>query len=318
MNIVTGLSHEVNLEIFKIGEKISNHEKATGRRRVSGMPDPNHPPSPLRVGMIDYINGLVPDFDFCPEGVEKVYGVPSVLNTMLSKGELDFSPVSSMEYLLRPQDYRVIPGLCIASLGRTHTVGVFSQFSPQGWGGKRFYITGASLTSVYLFKVLCETYLKLDVETETRGLESLSSDDFTDLEANYDGILLIGDDVRRADSVLKSSYHDLGTLWAQFTGLPFVYALWLIRKDACLHHQDRVMDLIEKLKASIDSGLANLDLLYQGSEVSWDQQEFLRYFQDHMTYHFSNRELQGFERFQKDLVSIGVLSNPIAMDYFFS
>jgi chorismate dehydratase len=274
-------------------------------------------PSPiLRVGMIDYVNGLVPDYDFCSERFEKVYGVPSVLNSMLSEGKLDLSPVSSMEFLLRPDLYKVISDVCIASFGRTHTVGVFSPYPPKAWEGKRFCLTGASLTSVHLFKVICEVYLKIEVVTETRNLQPLGTQDLLALQKKYDGVLLIGDEVRLAASVMTFPYHDLGSLWAQLTGLPFVYALWLVRKDSCKFFKDEISCVVTQLRASISQGLANLSNLYRNSSISWKQEEFFRYFQECIVYRLSERELLGFERFQEDLLSLGVIPKLIPLNYF--
>ncbi|MBT3783925.1 menaquinone biosynthesis protein [bacterium] len=269
----------------------------------------------IRVGMINFTNGLIPDFDFPEKGFKKIYGIPYQLNELLRTGNLDLSPVSSMEYLLNPKLYKILPGICIASRSYAHTVGVFSDFAPEEWGGKRFLLTGSSLTSVYLFQVLCKKYLRCSIECVFQAPGEGDMEELFRSAGQYDGLLLIGDQVREFNRKNLLPYHDLCSLWHRFTGKSFVFALWLARADRCLSHLDFYSKIHSELVHSIESGLENLDAVFEKSQTSWDREEFLSYFQESMLYKLEKEELEGLKQFSLDLLECEFLKSSLEFDF---
>jgi len=259
---------------------------------------------------------MVPDFDFPEIGFEKIYGVPSSLNEMLRNGELDLSPVSSMEYLLNPHLYQVLPDICIASRDYANTVGVFSKYEPADWNGKRFFLTGYSLTSIYLFQVLSKLYLRCGVECVIPRPGDKLPTDLKSLASEFDGLLLIGDQVQELKSMNILPYHDLCSLWNHYTGKSFVFALWLVRKDCSRVWEGEIKRIQHGLSFSIQKGLENLDSLFQRSTGAWNREEFEEYFLHSMIYWLGTRELEGLRQFSRDLVRCDLIKNEPAIEFF--
>jgi chorismate dehydratase len=140
----------------------------------------------------------------------------------------------------------------------------------------------ASLTSVNLLKVLLAE----------RGLKA----DFTPL-MNYpdagfhDAVLLIGDP---AIEFLRAPHEhqiwDLGAAWSELTRLPFVYAVWALRRGA-----DTTV-LRKALRDAKAFGLETLD--YSIQHRSEFDLEFRRdYLSWHIHYHLGADEKRGLAKF---------------------
>ncbi len=143
---------------------------------------------------------------------------PTALCRQLAAGELDVALVSSFE-LLRNPIYTVVDGLAIASDGPVYSV-ILAHLAPLNIL-REVVVDPASETSVNLLRCLLGE----------RGLSPrfVSEGDVT-VEC---GRLLIGDQAIRfrEESDGRHRYFDLGEGWKEETGLPFVYALWLIRPE---------------------------------------------------------------------------------------
>jgi chorismate dehydratase len=176
----------------------------------------------LRIGEIQYANVYpifyylkkVPSQDF-----KFVRGVPSYLNKMLMEGCLDTSALSSITYARFQEHSLIIPEISISSIGKVKSVMLFSNLSKDKLKGAKVYLTDESGTSVILLKIIFKKFWDMDVV-------------FVNEESNADAFLYIG------DKALLSYYgndfsfkYDLGEEWYNYTGYPFVYALWLLNKD---------------------------------------------------------------------------------------
>jgi chorismate dehydratase len=185
----------------------------------------------VSIGHIEYANctpiftALSAHFD-CT-GYRFVTGVPARLNAMLRSGELDLSPSSSIEYALAHQDYCLLPELSISAIGPVKSVFLFSRVPIEELDGSLIGLSAESDTSVNLLKVLLSRMYGFHNTFER------TSQPLAEALAHYPGLLLIGDAALKGAAAL-GAYHvyDLGELWHRFTGLPFVFALWIVRRDA--------------------------------------------------------------------------------------
>jgi predicted solute-binding protein len=150
---------------------------------------------------------------------EVTFATPSALAGMLERGELDAALVSVTETLFDGR-YDVLDGLGIVSRGEVKSILVAHRGPIER--AREIYCDPASLTSVNLLRVLLAE----------RGLQPrfrpLPSYDFAALP---DYALLIGDaalDFGRASRA--HSIWDLGAAWHELTRLPFVYAVWALRR----------------------------------------------------------------------------------------
>ena len=214
----------------------------------------------LRVGRIPYINcfpvyGAV-DRGMVPLDADVVDGVPTTLNRMMAAGDLDVSVVSAVEYARDWERYLLLPDLAISCDGPVRSVMLFSDRPATQLGGQRVVVSRSSMTSVYLLQLLFEHVWRVRPEFVAGDAEAADLDAATDAPAAR---LVIGDAaLMLASGALKSPYafhYDLGTEWKAWTGLPFVFAVWVANRETAAPDALRVhAALIE----SRNWGLAHL------------------------------------------------------------
>jgi chorismate dehydratase len=203
----------------------------------------------LRIGRIAYLN-VAPYFHFLREegfSGEIVAGVPSELNTMLAGGVIDACPSSSFEYGVHSADYYLLPGHSISSIGPVHSVLLFTPGPLSELSGSLIAITGESATSINLLKVLLREFC---------GIEDVSfkipDGSVEELLSAGRSALLIGDRALSAARSCPAGFQitDLGALWYHFTGLPFVFALWILRRAAVDAFPEEIRRLATQLHES--------------------------------------------------------------------
>ncbi len=183
----------------------------------------------LKIGKIPYLN-LFPFFYYL-EGLKEpsfefIEAVPSELNKMLRKGEIDVSPSSSIEYLLNQDLYEIIEGHSVSSIGPVRSIILFSSLSIGELKNKTVLATDQSDTSVVQLKIIANIFLNLNIKIKRSNLP------LEDGLKVYPAYLLIGDEAMKKAFTNRIYYtYDLGELWHRYTGLPFVYALWTARKE---------------------------------------------------------------------------------------
>jgi chorismate dehydratase len=232
--------------------------------------------APFRVGSVRYLNAVP-----LTRGLEEevLFATPSKLAEMLQRDELDAALVSVTEVLFHDR-YEVLDGIAIASLGEVMSV-VLAHRGPIE-EAKVIYCDTASLTSVQLLRVLlAERGLKPE-------FKPLPGYDFANLP---DYALLIGDPA--LDFVRSKPEHgiwDLGEAWSEAMKLPFVYAVWALRRgieNSALRRQ---------LREARDFGLDTLDHIVR-SRTEYDldfRQDYLGW---HIHYHLGADEKRGLKKF---------------------
>lgn len=183
----------------------------------------------FRVGKVGYSNTL-PLF-YSLRGFELVEGHPSELVKKLRAGEIEAGIVSSAEYFFHPEEYFVLPKVSISSRGRVCSVLLLSKKPIEELRSVK--ITPSSLTSRYLLRYITKEIYGAEPQEVAEGEE---------------GLLLIGDEALSLKERYEFSY-DLGEEWFKHTGLPFVFALFLVRKDA---PKGRVCELHRGVKKSLE------------------------------------------------------------------
>ena len=203
----------------------------------------------LTVGYIPYLN-CVPYFHYlqdCGFSEELVSGVPSALNGMLQEGALDISPSSSFEYARHWQDYCLLPGHSISSIGKVDSVLLFSPVDLADLEDRQIAITGESATSINLLRVILKEFAQLK-----RFTDAVPDGPVEEVIKQGKPALLIGDRALRMATAPPEGIKvfDLGELWHQYTGLPFVFALWMIRKKALPEMERPIATLSDQLEKS--------------------------------------------------------------------
>ncbi len=224
----------------------------------------------LQIGRIDYLNmwhifHLLAQI--CPEGPDFHYvpDHPSKLNRDLAAGDLDISPSSSFEYLLHAEGYELLPGASICAEREVQSVLFLSPVPPQDlplWLVRNpgpICLTAASATSTALLKVLWRQKWGLpepEWATVAPGQGLSTGRPF----------LEIGNLALRHFVQPPAGYHiiDLATQWSDWTGLPFVFAVWIVRRDLPAPARKLLATLhkhIAVITAALDSHFAPLSRL---------------------------------------------------------
>jgi chorismate dehydratase len=241
--------------------------------------------APFRVGSVPYLNAAP-----LTAGIEHAvqFVVPARLAEMLRQNELDAALVSVAEVLFNDR-YDVLDGTAIGSMGAVFSVHLAHRRPLTEI--TEVYCDTASLTGVNLLRVLLA---ERGLKPEFRPLPGYEA------AIDCDAVLLIGD--RAIDFRLAPHPHqilDLGQDWQELTGLPFVYAVWAMRRE--IEHEP----LRRALLAARDWGLKSLpDIIRDHADYT---EEFRRqYFERHVRYGLGQREKAGIGKFIELLRKLGL------------
>jgi chorismate dehydratase len=181
--------------------------------------------SPIRIGAVNYLNTkpLICDLDELAPEVELVLDVPSRLADQLAAHELDVALIPVIEYF-RAGSYTIVPDIAIATRGPVLSVTLFSRVD---WTHiRRVALDTGSRTSAALTQIVLRKRYGVTPEVVPLPLDCGAE------EADADAVLLIGDRAMRACLPGFAHAYDLGQEWFDWTGLPFVYAVWAVREGA--------------------------------------------------------------------------------------
>jgi chorismate dehydratase len=220
----------------------------------------------LRVGRIPYIN-CYPVYGGIDRGVvtldaELVDGIPSTLNRLMARGALDISVISAVEYARDAARYLLLPDLAISCDGPVRSVMLFSRVPAASLSGRRVLVTRSSMTSVALLELLFEHVW--DARPSFVPADAEIADLARAEQPEHDARLIIGDAallLSSGTSDLARQYpyaYDLGAVWKEWTGLPFVFAVWVALRATPVEHS---LALHAQLIRSRDWGLAHLEEL---------------------------------------------------------
>jgi len=220
----------------------------------------------IRVGRIPYIN-CYPVYGAIDRGVvpmhgELVDGVPTELNRQMAAGTLDVSVISAVEYARDAKRYLLLPDLSICSDGPVRSVVLFSKRPASDLQGRRVLVSRSSMTSVALLELLLEHVW--DARPSFVPADAEIADLARAEQPEHDARLIIGDAallLSSGTSDLARQYpyaYDLGAVWKEWTGLPFVFAVWVALRTTPVEHS---LALHAQLIRSRDWGLAHLEEL---------------------------------------------------------
>ncbi len=261
----------------------------------------------LRIGQIGYAN-VTPIFttlmqNFPTASYQFVRGVPSHLNALLARGEIDLCPSSSIEYAKSPDSYYLLPDLSISSVGPVQSVLLFSRVPLNELDGCTVGLTTDSDTSVNLLRILMSRSYGLANRFERTSLPLNKA-----LET-FPAILLIGDAALRGNMAGEGKHvYDLGEEWFRFTGLPFVFALWIVRREAVEGKHGEVATLLSNLRAAKRIAYESYDAIAATCEEErWMGRERLVDYWRCISYDLSPFHVQGVKEFFRYAAEMGIL-----------
>lgn len=238
-------------------------------------------------------------------------GPPSHLNQLLVEGKIHAAPTSSILYARNQEDFLICPEIGTSSALEIHSVLLCSQKPIEQLDGCKIWLSQQSATSILLFKLLCQKYLKIKPE--------FTQDPFEQERCLAE--ILIGDQALAARHSGKWPYiYELDRLWREWQGLPFVFGLWTLRKDFITNNghiafaeyfQHLKTNLVE-LPNELDTALQNWQKEYQ---LPLDQ-KMCKDFLGRMDYILDDERIRSLQIFYDECFKADFLPQPVTLNFW--
>ncbi|MFO0814654.1 MAG: menaquinone biosynthesis protein [Gemmatales bacterium] len=178
----------------------------------------------IQIGAVTYLNTkpLIYQLEELAPDADLSLDLPSRLADQLAAGLLDVALIPIVE-VFRGTGYRILPDMAIASNGPVLSVTVFSKVPCSAI--RTLALDEGSRTSAALVQVLLRKRYGCTLETRPFLMDQPIE------ECDADAVLLIGDRAMKAALPGYPYSYDLGQEWTEWTGLPFVFAVWAARPD---------------------------------------------------------------------------------------
>lgn len=183
-------------------------------------------------GKVSYINSLPLFAAEVPDFIKIEEGVPSKMNFAVSQQGFDAALISRWTYTAAvAKNYKILPRFCIGGNGEIMSVKLFSKYPIEQLSDKKIFITDESGTSIRAFAFICEKKYHFDFfKNRTADIKTA------------DAVFLIGDAALAFDSSSFLYLYDLGAMWKDFVGIPFIYAAVVVKRE-CF---DKLSPILEK------------------------------------------------------------------------
>ena len=255
----------------------------------------------VRVGAVNYLNTkpLVYGLAERAPQVELAFDLPSRLADGLADGRFDVALIPSIEFFLGG-DYTIVSDACIACRGPVLSVKLFSRVPIERI--ESLALDEGSRTSVALVQILLQRRFALRPKLENLPIGA-SLDDVT-----ADAVLLIGDRAIHSPAGPWNEVWDLGDQWCRWAELPFVFAMWVARKDSDLD------ETAAALSAARDDGVAHLAEIaaHDSAPLGLTLPQCESYLRDNLHFYLGPREREGLELFYRSAVELDLA--PVGVD----
>jgi chorismate dehydratase len=228
----------------------------------------------VRLGIVSYLNtfpylyGLEKQLQG-DSSIQLCFGTPAELNKKMGQGALDIALLSSIELARHPDRYNSLPDFGIGVRETAGSVLLFSQVPLEQLKGKMIAVTSASATGVALLRLLLERYWGIE------GIHFQRRMDFRGIRDQFPGVLAIGDEALEAKQQWPRQWtcYDLGKIWAEWTGLPFVFALWVYSKEWEREHPVELQSVSRRLAEALEYSRFHWEEMVSEAEERWNRIE---------------------------------------------
>ncbi len=276
---------------------------------------------------IEYFRGGVRSSGQCVAGVES--SSPQFFNparTRAGSGEdADPSHTSGADAAF---PYEIISDACVAAHGPVLSVKLYSRVP---WGEvKSLALDEGSRTSATLARILLAERHGVFPRLEPLPLDHRTQD------SSADAILLIGDRAISPPNEKFLGTWDLGEEWLEWTGLPFVFAMWVGRKEVrsqesgvrMEEHESFVTSshsalltprsaLANLLSAARDLGVARLDDIARREAplLGLSLPTTVSYLSENLQYHLGPAERNGLKLFYELAAGMGLAPTGVELAF---
>jgi chorismate dehydratase len=239
---------------------------------------------PFKISAVSYLNTKPLLFGLLQhpisERLDLQLDIPSNCARKLQRRDVDLAlvPVAVIPQLESP---RIVSDYCIGTVGAVKTVGIYANRPIEEL--QTIILDHHSRTSVELTKLLCRDHWQIDPRFEKGG------PGYIDRIGETTGGLVIGDRTIGLEERFEFNY-DLGAIWHEHTGLPFVFAAWVSNEEI---DPNFLRAFNEALKMGLNQ-IPKLQLLLQSPHPNFDMQ---RYFTEHISYDLDRSKRIALKKF---------------------
>ena len=209
---------------------------------------------------------------------------PARCAEMLERGEVDAALVPVIEYQ-RIRHIAIIPDVCVGSKSAVRSVVLVTRKNNLK-KIERVALDESSRTSAALVKIIFRKFLGFEPQWKT------AAPDLKSMLTDSDAALIIGDPAMK---IPRDQFRvfDLASLWHEFTGLGFVFAMWMARKNSV--EKIRAIDFA----AARDEGMANLDrvIVDYPHPIEFSRAEIKQYLTENIVFHVDEEMRTGLNQF---------------------
>jgi chorismate dehydratase len=230
--------------------------------------------------------------------------VPAQLAALLESGRVDVALCSAFDYQVSKIALQVVPVGMLGCCGSTHTVRLYSRV-PLGQVSTLACDLESHTSRALAQLVLGRHGSKAAVMDYDRSTGPRCPD--------ADAMLLIGDKVVNDAPAPGEWAHelDLGQAWHEWTGLPFVFAVWMTREDLTADQRARVRVVARVLDHQRRHNQERLGgiVARECASHGWPAELARDYLGNMLRFDFTPQARSGLERFFAECSAAGILSD---------
>ena len=232
---------------------------------------------------------------------ELQFTTPAACADAVHQGKADIGIVPSIEYQ-RIERAQILSGISIASKSEAKSVLLLSKVPIEKV--KTVAVDNSSRTSAALLRILMRKFYSRFI-TATPSLPKPA-----DMLKRADAALIIGDPALTFDGQVAEVY-DLAAEWKKFTGLPFVFALWVGHEDA------KLARFRKDFEDSRDYGLTHIDAIAAeyAPKLNMQPPGVKAYLTQNVDYSLDEENRKGLRLFYKLAREAGII--PVEKDLYF-
>ena len=270
------------------------------------MPSKSSEPS-IRLGVVQYLNTkplvLAFESDVIEHPFNLVYDVPSECARKLHAHHTDVAIIPAIEICRAPEPYSVVKGVGICSVGPVNSVFLVLKKDPEDV--KSVALDTSSRSSVALTQILLKKRFNASAEPIDHP------PDVDRMLERADAAVLIGDLALELD---RDRYRvlDLGQAWTDWTGLPFVYAVWTGRAGALTGDQAQLLVHAKEIGSTAIDEIAKK----YAEDRPFPPELYSAYLTEAIHFEFGDREQEGILRFYSYAQELGLVPSVPKLSFY--
>jgi len=221
---------------------------------------------------------------------------PARCAEMLERGEVDAALVPVIEYQRMPQ-VLLVPDVCVGSKNAVRSVVLVTRRNNLQ-KVERVALDESSRTSVALVQIIFREFLRFEPEWIS------AASDLKAMLTAADAALVIGDPAMK---IARDQFRvfDLATLWHEFTGFGFVFAMWMVRSDSA--EKVRAIDFA----AARDEGLAHVEdiAIENEARLGLSRDEVKTYLTENIAFRMGEEMEGGLDRYFELAHKLGLIES---------